>query len=134
MGYSNTYLFVLFLVVNAALLAYATYLHYLIFSYQVDQIRLFQKKTIASLGMALHSVRLRSKWQLWQYVVIEAEYGVALFLVCGMICAVTTGFLLYHLWLLSTGTTTNESFKWADIQDGLETNEIIVLNQDDEFM
>ena len=134
MGYSNTHLFCLFLLVNAALLGYATYLHYLVFSYQVARIRLLRMKTIASFGAALHSVKLRSTWQLWQSVILEADLGGALFLVCGMICVVTTGFLLHHLWLLSTGTTTNESFKWADIKDALEVKEIVVLDQNDEFM
>ena len=134
MGYSNTHLFVLFLLVNTAILAYSAYLHYLIFSYQVARIRLFQQKTMASFGAVLHSVRLRSTSQLYWSAILDAELGGALFLVCAMTCCVTIGFTLHHLWLLSTGTTTNESFKWADIKDALEANEIVVLDQNDPFM
>lgn len=124
----------MFLVVNALLLAYATYLHYLVFSYQVAQIQLYQKHTIDALGALLHSVRLRSTSQLYWSVIIDADLGGALFLICAMICAVTTGFTLHHLWLLSTGTTTNESFKWADIKDAIAIGEIVVLDKDDSFM
>src|SRR5947207_6680119 len=98
----------MFLVVNALFLAYASYLHYLVFSHQVAQIQLYQKYTIKSLGALLHSVRLRSTSQLYWSVIIEAELGGALFLICAMLCAVTAAFMLHHLWLLSTGTTTNE--------------------------
>src|SRR5271169_3123898 len=119
----------MFIIVNTSLLAYATYLHYLIFSYQVKQIRILQQKTIASFGAALHSVRLRSTSQLYWQVIIEAELSGALFLICAMISAVTAGFMMHHLWLLSTGTTTNESFKWADLKDALESGEIVVLDQ-----
>src|SRR5579859_5369595 len=133
-GYSNTHLFLGFLLVNTAILSYSTYLHYLIFSHQVAQIRAVQKITIASFGSALHSVKLRSTFQLYQSVVLEAELGGALFLICAMIAAVTFGFTLHHSWLLSTGTTTNESFKWADLKDALEANEIVVLDADDPFM
>ena len=133
-GYSNTHLFVLFLLVNTLLLAYASYLHYLIFSWQVKQIRILQKQTIASLGAALQAVRLRSTSQLYWSVIIEADLGGALFLICTMIGTVTAGFMLHHLWLLSTGTTTNESFKWADLKDALQADEIVVLDQDDPYM
>lgn len=57
-----------------------------------------------------------------------------MFLICAMICLVTTFFALHHMWLLSTGTTTNESFKWADIKEAIETGEIVVLDQDDPYM
>lgn len=133
-GYSNTHLFLLFLLVNNLLLAYSSYLHYLIFSHKVAEIRLFQRKTIASFGLALHSVKLRSTYQLYSSVILEAEMGGALFLVCAMICAVTAGFMLHHCWLLSTGTTTNESFKWADLKDTLAAGEIVILDQDGPFM
>ena len=134
MGYSNTDLFLLFLFTNASFLAYGTYLHYIIFSYQVAQIRLFQKKTIESFGAALHSVKLRSTYQLYWSVIIDAELGGALFLICSMICLVTTFFAMHHMWLLSTGTTTNESFKWADVKEAIESGEIVILDQDDSYM
>jgi palmitoyltransferase ZDHHC4 len=133
-GYSNTYLFLLFLVVNAALLGYSTYVHWTIFSYRVGQIREVQRQTIASLGHALHSYRLRSTYQLYTAVILEAQLGGALFLICTMICLLTTAFTAHHLWLLSTGTTTNEQLKWADIKYGLAVREIVVLDPDDEYM
>ena len=133
-GYSNTHLFFLFLLVNNLLLGYSSYLHYLIFSHKVAEIRLFQKKTIESFGAALHSVKLRSTYQLYSSVILDAEMGGALFLVCAMICAVTAGFMLHHCWLLSSGTTTNESFKWADLKDALAAGEIVILDQNDPFM
>ena len=133
-GYSNTHLFLLFLLVNTLLLAYSTYLHYLIFSYQVAEIRAIQRKTIASFGSALHSYRLRPTHQLYWSVILDAELGGALSLISAMISAVTFGFTTHHSWLLSTGTTTNETFKWADIKDALAVGEIVVLDQDDPFM
>ena len=133
-GYSNTHLFLLFILVNNLLLTYSSYLHYLVFSHKVAEIRLIQKKTIASFGAALHSVKLRSTYQLYSSVILEAELGGALFLICAMMCAVTAGFMLHHGWLLSTGTTTNESFKWADLKDALAVGEIVILGQDDPFM
>jgi palmitoyltransferase ZDHHC4 len=133
-GYSNTHLFVLFIFVNTALLSYSTYLHWLIFSHKVARIRTLQRQTIASLGHALANVRLRSKYQLYLSVVLEGQMSGALFLICSMISVLTMAFLLHHLWLLSTGTTTNESFKWADIKEGLQTKEICILDADDPYM
>jgi hypothetical protein len=51
-----------------------------------------------------------------------------------MISIVTTGFMVHHSWLLSTGTTTNESFKWADLKEALDANEVVVLDSTDPFM
>lgn len=51
-----------------------------------------------------------------------------------MITFVTLGFLFHHIWLLSTGTTTNESFKWADIKDAMACGQIVILDKDDTFM
>jgi hypothetical protein len=42
--------------------------------------------------------------------------------------------MLHHLWLLSSGVTTSESFKWADVKDALAGGEIVILDQDDPFM
>ena len=134
MGYSNTHLFLLFLFVNTVLLGYGAHLHYLLFSYRVQKIRLFQKSTIAQFGPALHSVRLRTRTQLWWSVIVDADMGGALFLICSLISILTFFFMVHHLWLLSTGTTTNESFKWSDIKEALETGEIAVLDQDDPLM
>jgi hypothetical protein len=133
-GYSNTHLFLLFLFVNTSLLAYSTYLHYLVFSHKVAKIQLIQQKTIASLGSVLHSVKLRSTYQLYWSSIIEADLGGALFLICAMISLVTFGFMAHHSWLLSTGTTTNESFKWADIKDAMDAGEVVILDETDPFM
>jgi hypothetical protein len=51
-----------------------------------------------------------------------------------MISVVTVGFMAHHLWLLSTGTTTNESFKWADVKDAFACGQICILDQDDPYM
>jgi hypothetical protein len=133
-GYSNTHLFLLFLVANTALLSYSTWLHYLIFSNRVAQIREIQRQTIASLGAALHSYRLRTTYQLYNSAILEAQMGGALFLICAMISILTLFFTIHHLWLLSTGTTTNESLKWEDIKDALKIQEIVVLDKDDPYM
>lgn len=93
-----------------------------------------QKQTIASLGSALAKYKLRSTYQLYSSVILDAQMSGALFLICSMISILTTGFMLHHIWLLSTGTTTNESFKWADIKEGLELHEIVILELDDPYM
>jgi hypothetical protein len=105
-----------------------------VFSHKVAQIRLIQRQTIASLGSVLHSVKLRLTYQLYWSSIIEAELGGALFLICAMISLVTFGFMAHHSWLLSTGTTTNESFKWADIKDAMDAGEVVVLDETDPFM
>jgi len=133
-GYSNTHLFIAFLLVNICVLGYSSYLHYLIFSTKVAHIQRLQREAIAALGAMLHSVRLRTTTQLYWSVILEAEFGGAIFLISVMICVVTIAFLLHHIWLLSTGTTTNESFKWADIKDALACGQIVILDQDDPFM
>jgi palmitoyltransferase len=133
-GYSNTHLFVGFLAVNILVLTYSSYLHYLIFSTQVANIRRLQRETIAALGPMLQSVKLRTTTQLYWAVILEAELGGALYLVSLMISVVTVGFMAHHVWLMSTGTTTNESFKWADVKDALACGQICILDQDDPYM
>ena len=93
-----------------------------------------QRETIAALGAMLHSVKLRTKAQLYWSVILDAQFEGGLFLISVMISIVTIGFLLHHIWLLSTGTTTNESFKWADIKDALACGQIVILDQNDPLM
>jgi hypothetical protein len=123
-----------FILNNTLVLAYSTYLHYVIFSKQVQSIQALQLRTIAALGPMLHSAKIRTTWELYWSVILDDVFEGMLFLICSMIGIVTIGFLIGHLWMLSTGTTTNESFKWSDIKDALLSGEILILDQDDPFM
>lgn len=52
---------------------------------------------------------------IFQYLVYVAVPIMALFLFTVFIGAVVYGFLGYHLYLIYKGTTTNETFKWGDV-------------------
>lgn len=54
---------------------------------------------------------------IFQYLVYAAVPILALFLFTVFIGVVVYGFLGYHLWLISRGTTTNETFKWQDFEE-----------------
>jgi hypothetical protein len=119
---------------NTAVLAYSTYLHYVIFSKQVQSIQTLQLQTIAALGPMLHFANIRTTSELYLSVILDNVFEGILSLISLMMCIVTLGFLMAHLWMLSTGVTTNESFKWGDIKVALLLGEIVILDQDDPFM
>lgn len=54
---------------------------------------------------------------IFQYMLARYSKLVMLMLLCGVMGVVVSGFLLWHLFLVYRGMTTNEQFKWTDARD-----------------
>ena len=130
-GGGNIHLFILFLTVNIMYLFYGWYLTYRILSFQK---RLYKSNPIA-LNRLLSDANLiplgsefYQGWRLWPTLALHNRYLGAIHFLCVFIGIVVLGFLLHHIYLLAIGCTTNESAKWADIDDWLKTGEIVILD------
>jgi hypothetical protein len=51
-----------------------------------------------------------------QYLFYNVPTLVGLLLLCGVMGLVLSGFTIYHLSLAASNVTTNESFKWRELQ------------------
>ena len=66
---------------------------------------------------------LLSYLQGFQYLFVHHNIIMAIGIFTAVIGIALFGFLAYHLYLVWCGTTTNESFKWADLKDELTARE-----------
>jgi palmitoyltransferase ZDHHC4 len=116
-GQNNTGLFLLVLLSTGVLLSYGTYLAHNIMT---DWLR-----SQAALGVqeARDWVAGGSTWAVWlngwgQALTYNLRVG-AVGLLCLLTQPMAWGFLLYHLYLVWAGTTTNETLKWVDWRHGV---------------
>lgn len=54
-------------------------------------------------------------WRLMEHLSVRFTVLFALFFCTMILCLLLIGFLGYHLYLIAIGQTTNESFKWSDL-------------------
>lgn len=55
-------------------------------------------------------------WIILQYLFAKHTIEAAVLLLMAVMSVALVSFLGYHIWLTSRGLTTNESFKWAEVQ------------------
>lgn len=58
-------------------------------------------------------------WQGFQYLFVRHNIPMAVGIFCVVIGCALWGFWAYHMWLVRCGTTTNETFKWGDLEEEL---------------
>ena len=58
-------------------------------------------------------------WQGFQYLFVRHNIPMAIGIFCVVIGCALWGFWAYHMWLVWCGTTTNETFKWGDLEEEL---------------
>eukprot|EP00325_Prymnesiales_sp_UTEX-LB-985_P030866 CAMPEP_0174732154 /NCGR_PEP_ID=MMETSP1094-20130205/58873_1 /TAXON_ID=156173 /ORGANISM="Chrysochromulina brevifilum, Strain UTEX LB 985" /LENGTH=227 /DNA_ID=CAMNT_0015934631 /DNA_START=79 /DNA_END=762 /DNA_ORIENTATION=- len=115
-GERNYRWFLLFLIYHSGLCFYATYIHGRILQYlAVDVHRLPEAFFYDEAGKA----QPVSMMQSFQYLFLHHNVTMAVCLFCTVIAFALFGFWAYHIWLVRCGTTTNETFKWGDLEDEL---------------
>jgi len=64
--------------------------------------------------------QMLSVWQCAQYLFLHHNVIIAIGVFCSVIGIALLGFWSYHMWLVRCGKTTNETFKWEDLQLDLQ--------------
>jgi DHHC palmitoyltransferase len=105
--------FLTFLITHAAFFAYAVFVITSVILGQVKDENLFDvvfKDTTT--GIEYNA----DFWTVTQYIVVRNLYLSMLNIFAAIMDIVLLGFVCYHLYLVSVGQTTNESFKWASMK------------------
>ena len=113
--------FLLFLLYTALLINYVTYLSSMILLGIVESNQLWYYAD------ARGRLQETPYSYIFQFLVYQSIPIVGLWMFTIFIGTVVWGFLGYHLWLISRGTTTNETFKWSDFES--EQKELRKLQQ-----
>ena len=109
-GLLNLRWFLLFLFFTALLINYVTYLSSMIL------MGIIESNNLWYYADARGRLQETPYSYIFQYLVYSAVAVVGLWIFTIFIGAVVYCFLGYHLWLISRGTTTNETFKWSDFE------------------
>ncbi|OLL26897.1 Palmitoyltransferase swf1 [Neolecta irregularis DAH-3] len=67
------------------------------------------------------------QYQLWWDFAFYRETLGALLILTGLLQLVVVGFLIFQLYLIYSGTTTNESMKWDDVKEAIKYKEIMIF-------
>ena len=68
---------------------------------------------------------------LWLYLMRLDVLKGALFLFVALCNAMVSAFLLYHLYLVFSGVTTNETLKFEDIREAIRSGELAIYSRKD---
>ena len=115
-GERNYRWFLLFLLYHACLCFYSTYIHARILLYLAHDVHRLPEAYYYDESGKPQPVTL---WQGFQYLFIRHNITMAIGIFCAIIGVALLGFWGYHMYLVYCGTTTNETFKWGDLEDEL---------------
>jgi len=121
-GRNNYIWFNLLLLAIAALLAYGAGLGYTLLDARLQERLVPAALTRGSFTAKRWSTRLTwSQWvNMWGWAIgVDWQIG-AVMMLSTMSCPLSLGFLLYHIYLMWAGMTTNESAKWADWKEDVQ--------------
>jgi palmitoyltransferase ZDHHC4 len=112
-GEENYRFFLLFLAVHVAMCAYGTYVVGHLFYGEILEGHLLEATFFDRYtGEEITS----SKWIVFQYMFNRYLTEAAVLAIMSVMGAALGLFLAYHAWLTSRGLTTNESYKWSQVQ------------------
>ncbi|KEF59618.1 uncharacterized protein A1O9_04464 [Exophiala aquamarina CBS 119918] len=123
-GRNNYIWFNLLLLTITALLAYGATLGYTLLDARLQERLVPAALTRGSVTAKRWSTRLTwSQWaNMWAWAIsVDWQIG-AVMMLSAMSCPLSLSFLLYHVYLMWAGMTTNESAKWADWKDDVQDN------------
>ncbi len=101
------------------------------FSYASATLFLFFK---ALRSDCTHDRTSTSSVQLWLIALRKLPWLGALFLFVSICNLLVSSFLIYHLYLVFCGLTTNESLKFEDIRYAINAGEMCLYNRGDRFV
>ena len=124
-GYGNYHYFLLLLLTTGLLMNYAAYLGYKLMNATIQAearvIAISQGTDIAKIASRHWSSGL--SWteyiNTWSWALAQDVGLGAVSLLCFMCAPLAHGLLIYHLYLIWAGMTTNESAKWADAKEDI---------------
>ena len=109
-GEQNYRWFLAFLAANSWMLSYGALLVVALLLGIVDDEKLMSQRFRGPDGVIFKA----NYTVVFQYLLAKRSRLVMLMSLCGIMAFVVTGFLLWHLYLVASGMTTNEQFKWSD--------------------
>ncbi|KAI1611618.1 DHHC palmitoyltransferase-domain-containing protein [Exophiala viscosa] len=121
-GRNNYIWFILLLVSIAMLLAYGTQLGYVLLDGRLQERFVPAALTRGSLTAKRWSTKMGwgEFWHCWAWAIsVEWRIG-AVMMLAFMSFPLAVGFLVYHVYLIWAGMTTNESGKWTDWKEDIE--------------
>lgn len=111
-GEENYKIFLLFLLVQVSMCWYGNVILYYIFKNEIEELQLFQAKFInAKTKMEVDA----NLWVVTQFLCARHGPMVGHLLLMSVMAVVLTAFLIFHLYLIARGMTTNEFYKWRAI-------------------
>jgi len=126
-GENNLKYFWNFLFVTSMLCFYVSYILFMLFLQIIDE------KNLYNLRLIDPSTKQRIKvdnFHVMMYI-LNTDLMLAMLLMFLVLCgSILLIFLMYHVYLVSVGTTSNESFKWEDIRDRLREEGQLVVTED----
>lgn len=120
-GRGNIASFITFLLLNLLFVMYGAFLSGLV-------IKGFIREYVRRKGRQFFPFDRSTRVRLW-WMFVWKKTGLlgALFVLCIMSSMLVLAFLSHQLYLLAIGCTTNESAKWADVQDAIKHDEILEI-------
>jgi Na+/H+-translocating membrane pyrophosphatase len=110
-GERNYRWFLLFLLLNAVLMAYGVWASASVLAHKVITEKLLEVKFYRG----AHPVESGSYWVVMQYLLGAYTEVCMVGVLCVVMGCIVLGFFLYHCSLVASNLTTNETFKWAGL-------------------
>ncbi|KAI9878705.1 MAG: palmitoyltransferase swf1 [Pleopsidium flavum] len=119
LGRGNYGYFVALLLVLSILLTYGGYLGHMLLTQTLQETPLRRSQGMASRSHWSVGKNWSVYFQLWGWAITKDVRVGSVAMLTIMIAPLAWGLLLYHVYLIWAGMTTNESLKWADWKDDI---------------
>ncbi|KAJ5075535.1 palmitoyltransferase swf1 [Anaeramoeba ignava] len=126
MGLNNYRYFVLFLIANMIMCSYASYIIFRILYYNVKNSSILDLVFFDKYG----NPSPISFSHILRYIIVEYRALFGLLIMVFMMGIVLFAFVAYHLYLIATNTTTNETFRYADLKEEIHMFENFKASQE----
>jgi hypothetical protein len=122
-GYNNHFYFVVFLSTHVIFLTYAAWLHATLLLKIVNDLDLWNVSF--NRGNANESTP-STPWLIFTYMLFHYRWILALFVLTAVLAVCLFGFVIYHVWMISLNTTTNERSKRDQLANFLKSGRSVL--------